>query len=158
MPDELRMLSGAQACALARKILSVAPMLHKVPPERVLSELGWPHIPHERTTTRYGDAGVETGNGAVNLAGDGSASTVSVPVVSPPPRPMTAEYEAFKQDAFSVAGRALIAEFGRPAKVAGSGGNTASLRWFVDDAALTLTREPLGASLRAWRRSDLEET
>jgi hypothetical protein len=65
------------------------------------------------------------------------------------------EYRAFAQDAFSVAGRALIADLGRPDRLEGTGGNTASLEWYIGDSALVLTRDPLGVTLRAWRRSDL---
>src|SRR4051812_17849964 len=149
----LEMLSGDQARTLARKLLTVAPLLRKVPPERVLAELGWPQVPGNSRSAVFGDNGLGLGKAAVSIAPDGSAKVASAPVHSELPRPITEELRDLRQDAFSVAGRALIAELGEPAALTGG---TPTLKWRFGPAALTLSRSPLGVSMFVWRTEDLE--
>jgi hypothetical protein len=150
----LEMLSGDQTRALAHRLLTVGPLLRKVPPERVLAELGWPQLPGGTQTAIFGDNGLGLGRTAVSIAPDGSAKAVSAPVHSDLPRPITEPVRDFRQDAFSMAGRALIAEFGEPTALVSGGHPT--MRWRRGPSLLTLSRSPLGVSMVVWRASDLE--
>ncbi|GAA3457880.1 hypothetical protein GCM10018962_97140 [Dactylosporangium matsuzakiense] len=154
MVTDVRALDGDEVVALARKILTVAPLLRRVQPERVLLALGYPQLETVNEFSRFGDAGLGVGPASVGLAADGSAETVAVPVHAPLPRPLGPEHRDFVQDVFSMAGRALIAHFGEPAGL--SGGGSPALKWHFGESALTLVRGGLDVALYLWRTIDLE--
>jgi len=155
MPSDMRMLSGDQVVALVRKILTVRPLLGRTAPERVMLELGWPELPGGGKFARFCDPGYGFGEAAIGLLRDGAAKTVAVPVHSVLPRPSTPQLEDFRQDAFSVAGRAITAAFGRPYAL--HDGDAPRLKWRTGASVLTMARDPLGVRVFLWRAEDQED-
>jgi hypothetical protein len=155
MSIDMRMLSGDEVVALARRILTVRPLLGRVAPEQIMAELGWPELPGGSAFAKFCDPGLGFGEAAIGLLPDGAAKTVVVPIHSVLPRPSTQELDDFRQDAFSVAGRALTAAFGRAYAL--QDGNSPRLKWRVGESVLTTAREKLGVRVYLWRAEDLED-
>ncbi|MFI5906778.1 DUF6301 family protein [Dactylosporangium sp. NPDC051541] len=154
MATDVRTLSGDEIVALARKILTVAPLLRKVQPERVLQELGYPQLDIPSPYSRFADAGLGVSPASVALADDGSAETVAVPIHAELSRPPSDDDLDFMQDVFAMAGRTLIAHLGEPGGL--SGGSSPALKWYYGESVLTLMRGGLGVAFYLWRTIDLE--
>lgn len=155
MSIDMRMLDGAEVVALVRRMLTVRPLLGRAAPERVMAELGWPELPGGSKYAKFCDPGYGFGEAAIGLLRDGSAKTVAVPVHSVLPRPATEELDDFRQDAFSVAGRAITAEFGKPYTL--HDGDAPRLKWRVGASVLTMARDPLGVRVLLWRAEDQQD-
>ncbi len=153
MPTDLRMLIGDEVVALVRTLMTVRPLLRKAPPERIIRELGWTEIEHD-DEVYFTDPGDGLGEGAVSLGTDRTPESVMAQVHSQMQGRDTDERRDFRQDAYSVAGRAINAAFGRPYAL--EDGYLPKLKWRIGDSAFNLVRSPTGVKLYLWRPLDLK--
>ncbi|WP_433083611.1 DUF6301 family protein [Dactylosporangium sp. CA-052675] len=153
MSTDLRMLSGDEVVALVRTLMTVRPLLRNAPAERIIQELGWTEIEHNDEVF-FTDPGDGLGEGSVGLGDDGTPEVVTASIHTQMRGRDTDERRDFRQDAYSVAGRAITAEFGKPYAL--DGGHLPKLKWRIGDSAINLIRAPIGVKLWLWRPIDLK--
>lgn len=155
MPSDMRMLGGDEVVALIRRMMGVRPMLGRAGAERIMHELGWQPLDGGGAKARFGDPGYGFGEAAFGLLPNGSVKMIAAPIHSVLPRPSTQEHQDFRQDAFSVAGRAITAAFGRPYAL--YDGSTPRLKWRTGASVLVMARDPLGIRVFLYRAEDQED-
>ncbi|GAA0726673.1 hypothetical protein Drose_12150 [Dactylosporangium roseum] len=156
-PHQPRTLTAEQVQAVSRRMISVEPLLHTAPADRVLERLGWARCEDDgddRTVTADPGFDVAKCLSYLDLDRDGTVSRLSTGLCDNLPLRTPGRAELHR-DAFAVAARALAESFGPP-HTTEMGDNQSILTWRLGDAVLELGLSRLTVRLAMLRTAEYD--